>query len=214
MSKPGLYFRWLLLSAVIVGAFLAAPLWYAYGRWKLVLWFAAGVNAATVLLYLYDKDAARDERRQRVPELVLHVLALAGGSPAALLAQRTFRHKTRKASFRNVYWLIVAGHLALAVRGALMRGNPLGWHGREWVYLALGFLAAMNILAAAVYAHARRERRAASATLGCLLVFGGGALGAALADRFAWWPSIVGSVHLAGAVYLAFHAAAVLLGWL
>jgi len=85
VSKPGLYFRWLLLSAVIVGAFLAAPLWYAYGRWKLVLWYAVGANAATVLLYLYDKGAARTPRRQRVPELVLHALALAGGSPAALL---------------------------------------------------------------------------------------------------------------------------------
>ena len=46
--------------------------------------------------------------------------------------------------------------------------------------------------------------------MGYLLVLGGGALGAALADRlangFATWPFIVGAVHLAGAVYLASYA--------
>ena len=217
MSKSGLYFRWFLLAAAMVGAFVAAGLWQGAARWGLVLWYLGGVNLATVLLYLYDKDAARAQRGQRVPELILHLLALAGGSPGALVAQRAFRHKTRKAGFRNVYWLIVAGQAALAVRGALMRGSPAGVYGREWVFVAVGFLVAMNVLAGAVYAHGTR-RRSTSATLGYLLVFGGGALGAALTDRLAdgvaWWPYLAGGVHLAGVVYLACYAVTVYLPWL
>ena len=215
MKRLGLYLRWLLLGACIVGAIMAAPLWHGFGTWRLVLWYCVGVNMATVVFYLYDKDAARHNRR-RIPEGVLHVLALAGGSPTALFAQRAFRHKTRKTGFRNIFWLIVAVHLALAVRGALMPTRPLGsWATREWIYLMMGFVAAVNIVAAIVYAHGTRERRSASAPMGYLLVLGGGALGAALSDRladgFAWLPHIVGAVYLAGAVYLDFHA---VLPWL
>jgi uncharacterized membrane protein YsdA (DUF1294 family) len=49
-----------------------------------------------------------------VPEVVLHGLALAGGSPAALLAMRLFRHKTAKSGFRFVFWVIVAAQALLA----------------------------------------------------------------------------------------------------
>jgi uncharacterized membrane protein YsdA (DUF1294 family) len=66
----------------------------------------AGVNLATIALYGYDKAIAGGTRT-RVPEKVLHLLALIGGSPGALLAQSLFRHKTVKASFRRMYWLIV-----------------------------------------------------------------------------------------------------------
>jgi len=67
----------------------------------------AGINLATIVLYGYDKAVAGGTRR-RVPENVLHLAAIAGGSPGALLAQVLFRHKTVKVSFRRVYWLIVA----------------------------------------------------------------------------------------------------------
>ena len=209
MKKLGLYLRWLLLAVCVVGSFMAAPFWYGDGMWKLVLWYAVGVNVATLLFYLYDKDAAR-QRHQRIPEGVLHLLALAGGSPTAMFAQRYFRHKTRKTGFRNVFWLIVLGHLILAVRGALADNHPLGnWATRDWIYLMTGFVAAVNIVAAMVYAHGTRDKRTTSAPLALLLVFTGGALGAALSDRmadgYAKLPHLVGSAHLAGAVYLAFH---------
>jgi uncharacterized membrane protein YsdA (DUF1294 family) len=57
-------------------------------------------------LYGADKTAARD-RRWRVPENTLHVLALLGGWPGALVAQRRFRHKTRKQPFQLVFWITV-----------------------------------------------------------------------------------------------------------
>lgn len=75
----------------------------------------AGINLATIVLYGYDKAIAGGTRR-RVPENALHLVAIAGGSPGALLAQVLFRHKTVKASFRRVYWLIVV--LQLVAMGA------------------------------------------------------------------------------------------------
>ena len=79
----------------------------------------AGVNLATVLLYGYDK-AVSGGTKLRVPENVLHLLAFLGGSPAALLSQAMFRHKTVKPSFRRTFWLIVA--LQLSAAGAV------GWY--------------------------------------------------------------------------------------
>ena len=72
-----------------------------------LLAYLALINLTTFLTYAYDKHAARKHKR-RTPERTLHTLALLGGSPAALLAQQTLRHKTVKRSFQLVYWLIVA----------------------------------------------------------------------------------------------------------
>lgn len=68
-------------------------------------WWLA-LNAATVLVYGYDKAIAGGSRR-RVPERTLLAFALLGGSPAALLAMWMFRHKTAKRSFRNKVAVIV-----------------------------------------------------------------------------------------------------------
>ena len=46
----------------------------------------------------------------RTKESHLHLLALAGGWPAAWLAQQTLRHKSQKAAFRAVYALTVVAH--------------------------------------------------------------------------------------------------------
>jgi len=81
-------------------------------------WLAAylvGVNAVTLLLYGYDKSIA-GTGSLRVPENILHSLALCGGSVGALLGQKIFRHKTRKTWFQLVYWVIVAVQVALLLR--------------------------------------------------------------------------------------------------
>jgi uncharacterized membrane protein YsdA (DUF1294 family) len=62
--------------------------------------------------YGVDKFQARRGRR-RVPEVVLHGLAVVGGSPGAYAAMQVWRHKTIKGRFRLVFWLIVALQLAL-----------------------------------------------------------------------------------------------------
>ncbi len=68
--------------------------------------YLTAINTVTFLTYAYDKHAARKQYR-RTPERTLHLLALLGGSPAALLAQQTLRHKTVKRSFQFLYWGIV-----------------------------------------------------------------------------------------------------------
>lgn len=68
------------------------------------------MSAVTVFAYAVDKSAAQ-RGRWRTKESTLHLLSLAGGWPGALLAQRLFRHKTRKESFRTVFWMTVAANL-------------------------------------------------------------------------------------------------------
>lgn len=71
------------------------------------------INLVVMLAYAYDKRAAV-MGYWRVPERVLHALTLAGGTFGAYIAQKTFRHKTRKTSFRLVFWLTGWLQLVLA----------------------------------------------------------------------------------------------------
>lgn len=58
----------------------------------------------TFFIYAADKSAAK-KGHWRIKETSLHLLSLAGGWPGALLAQRIFRHKTRKKMFQGIFWL-------------------------------------------------------------------------------------------------------------
>jgi uncharacterized membrane protein YsdA (DUF1294 family)/cold shock CspA family protein len=60
----------------------------------------------TFIVYAMDKSAAR-KGAWRTQESTLHLLSLAGGWPGALVAQNKLRHKSRKASFRTVFWMTV-----------------------------------------------------------------------------------------------------------
>ncbi len=65
---------------------------------------------------LLSTDSTNDVLRtdgRRVPEKTLHLLALFGGWPGALMGQRVFRHKTQKFGFRIVFWLCVTLHLTV-----------------------------------------------------------------------------------------------------
>jgi uncharacterized membrane protein YsdA (DUF1294 family) len=77
----------------------------------LIAWYSA-TTLLTLVVYAIDKNHARFGGL-RVPEKVLHCLALAGGWPGALLAQRAFRHKTLKATFN--FWLgaSILGNIAI-----------------------------------------------------------------------------------------------------
>lgn len=70
----------------------------------------------TFAVYAWDKAAAR-RGACRVPEATLHVLAVLGGWPGALAAQRALRHKTRKQPFRTVFWITVALNCAALALG-------------------------------------------------------------------------------------------------
>ena len=96
--------RGVMAVVLVGGAAVICLLW----RRGLPLWAAylAGVGLATFLCYGFDKLQARAQRT-RLPESLLHVGALIGGTPGAWLGQVVFRHKTVKPSFRRVFWLIV-----------------------------------------------------------------------------------------------------------
>lgn len=73
----------------------------------------AVLSAITFILYAIDKSAARRQAR-RIPENTLHMWALLGGWPGALLAQQLLRHKTVKRSFRIRFWTTLLLNLLLA----------------------------------------------------------------------------------------------------
>jgi uncharacterized membrane protein YsdA (DUF1294 family)/cold shock CspA family protein len=70
----------------------------------LVLYMVASL--LTFIMYAVDKSAAR-KGAWRTQESTLHLLSLAGGWPGALVAQQKLRHKSKKQSFRSVFWLTV-----------------------------------------------------------------------------------------------------------
>ena len=73
--------------------------------------------------YAFDKSAAMN-RRWRISEKHLHSLSMLGGWPGALVAQRLFMHKSKKASFQVAFWLIVVVHLAAVVAIAMSIRKP------------------------------------------------------------------------------------------
>lgn len=84
---------------------MGVPFKYAY---------PVAINTAALGLYAYDKRQAVADSL-RVPELWLHIAALAGGSPGALVGQLILRHKTRKLRFQIVFWAIVMLQITVAV---------------------------------------------------------------------------------------------------
>ncbi len=90
----------------------------------LALYLVASV--VTFLAYALDKSAA-SRNAWRTPENTLHSLALLGGWPGALAAQRLLRHKSAKKSFQISFWgtvVLNCGALAwlLSSSGASMLG--------------------------------------------------------------------------------------------
>jgi uncharacterized membrane protein YsdA (DUF1294 family)/cold shock CspA family protein len=82
------------------------------------------MSGVAIFLYAFDKSAA-GRRQRRTPENTLHMVALLGGWPGALLAQGMFRHKSSKAAFQAVFWMTVLGNgglLAWLLRSGAMQG--------------------------------------------------------------------------------------------
>lgn len=102
--------------AIAFGMMVTLQLSWTVGR--LFLAWLVGVNLSTFAYYGYDKIRAK-MNLSRVPEVVLHGLALVGGTLGAVLAMRLFRHKTVKGSFRLLFVLILAIQAVLLVLLAL-----------------------------------------------------------------------------------------------
>jgi uncharacterized membrane protein YsdA (DUF1294 family)/cold shock CspA family protein len=78
------------------------------GGWIPVQVLVAYLLASVVsyVAYAWDKSSA-ERGAWRTSESALHWMALIGGWPGALVAQQKLRHKTRKNSFRAVFWFTV-----------------------------------------------------------------------------------------------------------
>ena len=96
-----------ILFLVLVGVAVAAGLL----PFEVLLVYLSA-RLITFGIYAWDKSAAR-VGASRTPENTLHLLALAGGWPGALIAQQTLRHKSRKASFQVVFWVTVVLNFAV-----------------------------------------------------------------------------------------------------
>jgi uncharacterized membrane protein YsdA (DUF1294 family) len=80
--------------------------WSFYWIWLVAL------SVITFLLYGYDKGQAK-LGGLRVPEIVLHVLALLGGFPGGWLGRAVFRHKIRKPVFTVVLIVSTFSHVGI-----------------------------------------------------------------------------------------------------
>jgi uncharacterized membrane protein YsdA (DUF1294 family) len=79
----------------------------------ITLWM---ISCSLVLIALYKIDKSKAVNGwSRIPERSLLTTAAIGGWPGALLAQKWFRHKTRKQSYRRLLWLCIAANIAVVV---------------------------------------------------------------------------------------------------
>ncbi len=68
--------------------------------------FYMSISAITFFTYAIDKMAAK-KSSHRTSEKTLHLLSVAGGWPGAIFAQKILRHKSKKESFQNTFWITV-----------------------------------------------------------------------------------------------------------
>lgn len=76
-------------------------------------WYFA-ISLATYLLYIHDKNAAKNNS-WRVAESSLHKLALAGGWIGAAFAHKFLPHKSAKPKFRKNFYITVVGNIVALV---------------------------------------------------------------------------------------------------
>ena len=100
---------------LVIFVVLALPVMFL---WRIFLpgsrFFAwlIGANVAAFLIWTYDKRQAQRDG-WRVPENVLHTMAVLGASPGSLLAMSMLRHKTQKRFFTTFYTILLVLHLAV-----------------------------------------------------------------------------------------------------
>jgi uncharacterized membrane protein YsdA (DUF1294 family) len=119
------YLLWTLASVALTAAF-GLPLHWATGLdpvWS----YAVAINFATLLLYRIDKWIAPQENAPRVPNALLVLLALVGGSAGAIFGVAA-GHKTsrRYLWLRVLLWVFLAGHLTVVYCTLIAPSSPCG----------------------------------------------------------------------------------------
>ena len=80
----------------------------------IILAYFAAISLAAIIMTVKDKHAARN-RKQRIAEGTLFLVAFLGGSAVMLLTMRRIRHKTKHASFMVGIPVIIILQIAAAV---------------------------------------------------------------------------------------------------
>ncbi len=112
--------HWVVLLVLLIVPTLAVlPL--PWSPW-IALGYLVVVSGLSYRAYRDDKSRAQ-HGLQRRSESSLHFVDFIGGWPGGYLAQRQYRHKTSKASFRRVFWGAILLHEAVAL------DFLLGWPG-------------------------------------------------------------------------------------
>ncbi len=105
--------------ALIIGAawytenyiFKIAP--FVYKTFLLfIVYHLVSINLVAIIAYGIDKRAAK-KGLWRVPEIRLHTLELLGGWIGAFVAQKIFRHKTKKKSYQAMFWLMLVFQIVI-----------------------------------------------------------------------------------------------------
>ncbi|HAH49714.1 cold shock and DUF1294 domain-containing protein [Gimesia sp.] len=116
-SAPAVSFTVMFVGFLLVSVYFNRISWLV-----LIVYFVA--SCITFFAYAWDKSAAQ-RGKWRTAESTLHFMALAGGWPGALAAQRLLRHKSSKHNFLLVYWITV--FLNVAVVGYLVWSGDAGF---------------------------------------------------------------------------------------
>ena len=135
--RQELFRAWLGPAALLAWVLALATVKWYWDVPDMVLIAYGVLSVATFLGYWRDKSAAR-RGAWRTAESTLQALALLGGWPGALLAQRWLRHKTKKTSFQIVFWLAVLLHMVVVAGICWSWRN--GWFPlSEWAAAGAGF---------------------------------------------------------------------------
>ena len=102
-----LYFAAMMLAAYVSETFyFRVADFSAKALLLFIVYHLCCINVVTFCAYGIDKRAAV-QGRWRIPEAYLHTLEFLGGWIGAYIAQKFFRHKTKKRSYRIMFWLML-----------------------------------------------------------------------------------------------------------
>jgi uncharacterized membrane protein YsdA (DUF1294 family)/cold shock CspA family protein len=97
-----------ILSVIISSAFISIVIGLVLLNKLPVIILVPYIVASVLTFVLYAKDkSAAQKGKWRTAESTLHIFSLVGGWPGAVIAQSILRHKSKKLSFRAVYWITV-----------------------------------------------------------------------------------------------------------
>ncbi len=104
-AHPFLFYSLIFFAFAIAGAI---AIWWIL-KWDFLIAWLISITVVTLLAYRYDKSIAGTDRF-RVPERVLLLLALAGGTLGAIAGMYFIgeHHKTSKTSFMLPFFGILA----------------------------------------------------------------------------------------------------------